>query len=516
MLLLLWFLLSSVPQVAAVGSLLCPDTGTTQLQEDHVLDCIGLRFSWLHSVFQDLPAVLNFALKLRCATGLCPRELEDYGCMCRFQPAGGAVDTLDSCCAAHRRCHREAGATCSPALQPLPQNWTCSELEGCNGDECQRRFCECDRVALHCLTHSFYNSSLRGLDPTTCSNQTDLDQSLNSSDLWVQDVEDIINTTAGVTDIWTENGYTTELMPVNHTGQIIQTTDSTTARDLVADQGSWTGHETTMSPALTETPASLEAEEEASVTVTTARSTVRSTRPNSAKESRTTAATAESGEETEEQSEEDGPEGEDAAEKRAVPFFAWSMLESVGLTDIQPPPGRRECPQMFTIYGGNGQARREMPALGAMLHCLTDRCPHEYEMYGCHCGRVGTGAPLDQLDRCCFFHACCLQQIVSLGCRADRKLNAHVSCHQRKPRCMGVSVCDKLQCVCDRTTAECMAAASFNHSLATQRCRGPAPPCRHTGRPLAPPASPLSSEEGGASAVLEIDTLAPPTGRLER
>uniref|UniRef100_A0AAX7TXB9 Phospholipase A2-like central domain-containing protein n=1 Tax=Astatotilapia calliptera TaxID=8154 RepID=A0AAX7TXB9_ASTCA len=34
-----------------------------------------------------------------------------------------------------------------------------------------------------------------------------------------------------------------------------------------------------------------------------------------------------------------------------------------------------------------------------MLHCLTGRCPHEYEMYGCYCGQEGGGQPLDQLDR---------------------------------------------------------------------------------------------------------------------
>uniref|UniRef100_A0A3B5QI30 Phospholipase A2-like central domain-containing protein n=1 Tax=Xiphophorus maculatus TaxID=8083 RepID=A0A3B5QI30_XIPMA len=41
----------------------------------------------------------------------------------------------------------------------------------------------------------------------------------------------------------------------------------------------------------------------------------------------------------------------------------------------------------------------EMPALGEMLRCLTGRCPHEYEMYGCYCGQEGAGLPLDQLDR---------------------------------------------------------------------------------------------------------------------
>uniref|UniRef100_A0A8C9WP29 Phospholipase A2-like central domain-containing protein n=1 Tax=Scleropages formosus TaxID=113540 RepID=A0A8C9WP29_SCLFO len=41
----------------------------------------------------------------------------------------------------------------------------------------------------------------------------------------------------------------------------------------------------------------------------------------------------------------------------------------------------------------------KMPTLGEMLHCLTGRCPQEYEMYGCYCGQEGRGKPLDQLDR---------------------------------------------------------------------------------------------------------------------
>lgn len=58
-----------------------------------------------------------------------------------------------------------------------------------------------------------------------------------------------------------------------------------------------------------------------------------------------------------------------------------------------------ECSLSFGVLGGDGQSRREMPALGQMLHCLTGRCPQEYEMYGCYCGREGAGQPVDRLDR---------------------------------------------------------------------------------------------------------------------
>ncbi|XP_031733040.1 otoconin-90, partial [Anarrhichthys ocellatus] len=209
-----------------------------------------------------------------------------------------------------------------------------------------------------------------------------------------------------------------------------------------------------------------------------------------------------------------------AAQKRTVPFFAWSLLDFKRILKasesrcasleefecVKPVFPPKECSRSFTLYGSDGRARREMPALGEMLHCLTGRCPHEYEMYGCYCGQEGGGRPQDQLDRCCFFHRCCLKQISSMGCRSERKLSAHVSCESGKPRCQGVTVCDKLQCVCDRATAECMAASHFNHSLQQQQCRSPVPPCRRASRPPKPQLSPQSSEEseeaqGGSSDV---------------
>jgi len=38
-----------------------------------------------------------------------------------------------------------------------------------------------------------------------------------------------------------------------------------------------------------------------------------------------------------------------------------------------------------------------------MLFCLTERCPEEFESYGCYCGQEGRGHPTDALDRCGLF-----------------------------------------------------------------------------------------------------------------
>lgn len=59
-----------------------------------------------------------------------------------------------------------------------------------------------------------------------------------------------------------------------------------------------------------------------------------------------------------------------------------------------------------------------------------------------------------------------------------------------------------------------MAAAHFNHSLPSQLCRGPGPPCRRASRPPKPRLPPQSSEEseepqGGNSDMGELHDQKP-------
>ncbi|XP_054483557.1 otoconin-90-like [Anoplopoma fimbria] len=197
---LIWiFMLSAVPNALSASSISCRDPEAGDQNTDHMTDCLGLRFTWLHSVFDNFPSLLSFTLKLRCATGLCPRDLEDYGCSCRYVASGNPVDPLDitgfiwspsgpavlkrrpqeftSCCETHRTCYQNA-APCRQELPPLPNNFTCSAANSsCDaGDWCQQTLCECDQAAIDCMTQSSYNSTLRGLAESSCSasNQTDV------------------------------------------------------------------------------------------------------------------------------------------------------------------------------------------------------------------------------------------------------------------------------------------------------------------------------------------------------
>uniref|UniRef100_A0A3Q2WZK3 Otoconin 90 n=1 Tax=Haplochromis burtoni TaxID=8153 RepID=A0A3Q2WZK3_HAPBU len=416
-------------------------------------DCLGLRFTWIHSVFDNFPSMLSFVSKLHCATGICPCDLEDYGCSCRYVAAGNPVDALDVCCEAHRLCYQNA----APCRQDrVNKDCGTSTVYQCGSfcledaaDLCQQRFCECDRAAIDCMTQSPYNSSLRGLAHTSCSatNQTG---ETKRSRLQSQHLATVFGSFGClVTSLmfYKEHIYSASF-------SVPETTLTSSLSSATENaQVNQTGASAPLGHILPSTPP---------------------TPPTTPREL-TSAAVEESAE-----------------------------------TDLCVLPA--ECSRSFSVYASDGQSRREMPALGEMLHCLTGRCPHEYEMYGCYCGQEGGGQPLDQLDRCCFFHHCCLKQISSMGCRPERKLNAQISCENAKPRCQGVTVCDKLQCVCDKTTAECMAAAHFNHSLPAPQCHGSTPPCRRASRPPKPlRVSPQSSEEsdmevGDASS--EEDTAA--------
>ncbi|XP_054841879.1 otoconin-90 [Eublepharis macularius] len=119
----------------------------------------------------------------------------------------------------------------------------------------------------------------------------------------------------------------------------------------------------------------------------------------------------------------------------------------------------------FLQLRDNGQVKRELQQLGEMLYCLTDRCPEDFELYGCYCGQEGKGHPTDDLDRCCFSHHCCLEQVKKLGCHPDRNSRSEVLCFDHTPKCIGWTMCEKLLCSCDKAAAECMSTAPFNESL---------------------------------------------------
>ncbi|NXI91243.1 OC90 protein, partial [Psophia crepitans] len=134
-------------------------------------DCLGSHFTWLQSIFTNFPALLNFVNKMKCVTGFCPRDFEDYGCSCRFEMEGLPVDEADECCFQHRKCYEEAmemECTWGPSkistdISCSTENLTCESV-----DPCEQLLCNCDKDAIECFVNAHINSSLNGLDVSSC------------------------------------------------------------------------------------------------------------------------------------------------------------------------------------------------------------------------------------------------------------------------------------------------------------------------------------------------------------
>ncbi|KAL9870303.1 otoconin-90 [Geothlypis trichas] len=378
-------------------------------------DCLGSHFTWLQSIFTNFPALLNFVNRMKCVTGFCPRDFEDYGCSCRFEMEGLPVDEADECCYQHRRCYEEAlemECTWDPSkisadVSCSTKNLTCESV-----DPCEQFLCTCDKDAIECFVNAQINSSLNGLDVSSCPSP--------------------------VTETTSKRELTTRHMEA----LIHQGTDETLALTASVEE-----------------VVSLEPHDRVLAT----------------------------------------------SKAREEGGFMDALVPVEEITTSPASFPGDMCQRLtFLQDRGHGRVERELPQLGEMLFCLTGRCPEEFESYGCYCGQEGRGDPTDALDRCCFSHHCCMEQVKKLGCHAERNLRSEVVCFDHTPKCIGQSTCEKLLCACDTAAAECMASAFFNASLKLphgQGCREEKLSCPGDSAERPPAGTQTGSQTGtGASS----------------
>ncbi|XP_010171683.1 otoconin-90 [Antrostomus carolinensis] len=402
-------------------------------------DCLGSHFTWLQSIFTNFPALLNFVNKMKCVTGFCPRDFEDYGCSCRFEMEGLPMDEADDCCFQHRKCYEEAmemECTWDPSKISTDVSCSTENLTCESGDPCEQFLCNCDKDAIECFVNAHINSSLNGLDVSLCPSLVTEFLHHGTDKTWAAtaSVEEVISFEPS------------EMVPGTSKGRV-------TTRD----------HRGT-APA----PTVLSVKEEdrfmEAVVPVEEITTSSASFPGDINSMQIKIAPTEK-----------IPAGISSRikEKESSPARGGQSTASSGLTlelalsDTGPQePAGKVCERLtFLQDRGNGKVKRELPQLGEMLFCLTERCPQEFESYGCYCGQEGRGYPADALDRCCFSHHCCMEQVQKLGCHSERSSRSEVVCFDHKPKCIGWSMCEKLLCACDRTAAECMASAFLNESL---------------------------------------------------
>ncbi|NXK39214.1 OC90 protein, partial [Piprites chloris] len=157
-------------------------------------DCLGSHFTWLQAIFTNFPALLNFVNKMKCVTGFCPRDFEDYGCSCRFEMEGLPVDKADECCFQHRRCYEEAlemECTWDPSKISTDVSCSTENLTCESGDPCEQFLCTCDKDAIECLVNAHINSSLNGLDVSLCPSP--VTETISKGELTTRHTEELLH-----------------------------------------------------------------------------------------------------------------------------------------------------------------------------------------------------------------------------------------------------------------------------------------------------------------------------------
>lgn len=110
-------------------------------------------------------------------------------------------------------------------------------------------------------------------------------------------------------------------------------------------------------------------------------------------------------------------------------------------------------------------SKRGAVELYKMMKCGTGCNPLIYKGYGCYCGFLGSGKPVDGIDRCCKMHDWCYTKA---KCKfIDSQLPYFISfkwsCNHGAPYCVtgksrkdGPGSCGHQLCECDREFVECL------------------------------------------------------------
>ncbi|CAL1263496.1 unnamed protein product [Larinioides sclopetarius] len=106
--------------------------------------------------------------------------------------------------------------------------------------------------------------------------------------------------------------------------------------------------------------------------------------------------------------------------------------------------------------------RRNVMQMARMLKCMSGCNPLSYRGYGCYCGYMGSGQPVDDIDRCCLQHDWCYafiscpQTLIYFVPYTWQCMNPGAA-HCGVASMPGVSQkCATQLCECDREFARCV------------------------------------------------------------
>ncbi|KAF7995514.1 hypothetical protein HCN44_006621 [Aphidius gifuensis] len=116
-----------------------------------------------------------------------------------------------------------------------------------------------------------------------------------------------------------------------------------------------------------------------------------------------------------------------------------------------------------SVGGSSRRNKRSVVHLFNMVLCATGCNPLAFKGYGCFCGFLGSGYPVDGIDRCCWIHDRCYD---ATGCPTfiEYFVPYYWKCYRgSRPICAishgswgGSGSCSQRLCECDRALSQCL------------------------------------------------------------
>ncbi|XP_066149358.1 basic phospholipase A2 PA-12A isoform X1 [Euwallacea fornicatus] len=117
----------------------------------------------------------------------------------------------------------------------------------------------------------------------------------------------------------------------------------------------------------------------------------------------------------------------------------------------------------FEIKRWKIRKKRGVVELYNMISCATDCDPLSFKGYGCFCGFLGSGNPVDGIDKCCKMHDVCYE-LANCPMYLEYFVPYHWRCWNKRPFCganqreliESSGPCAYMLCECDRVFSECV------------------------------------------------------------
>ncbi|XP_022901560.2 basic phospholipase A2 homolog 1 [Onthophagus taurus] len=144
-------------------------------------------------------------------------------------------------------------------------------------------------------------------------------------------------------------------------------------------------------------------------------------------------------------------------------FVNFSLSYSIDLnTTIYKSYAYNPFGESKILGNTNLKQKRNVLNLYNMISCSTGCNPLIYKGYGCFCGFLGSGQPVDGVDKCCKEHDWCYN-VANCPYSLEYFIPYYWTCLNNNPHCSidhgffgGKDSCSYRLCQCDRILSNCL------------------------------------------------------------